>query len=694
MYSHRPFLLSKFGNRQRSFREEWYREFKWLEYSVSNDGAYCYACRLFGKITPNFNNGRNALICPCGFNNWKRSLDSFREHSKTVAHSDSLSRYYAFQDTKTNGNILSQLSLGHEKDVEERRQYLSRMVEITRFLSSQGLAFRGNDECKEETNRGNFLETLNLLKKFDPFLSTYVPPQNCHYTSPESQNDLISACALETKDGILKEVRSSGMFAIMADEAKTRNVTEQLAICIRYVHNDVVKETFLGFVPLEQLNARAILEQIEAFLKANEISTLLCVAQAYDGAAVMSGIVGGVQHLFRELHTKAVYIHCYAHQLNLVLCAACKAIPDAIAFFNSLEALYTYFTASVKNHQGLKETKEALGIQESCELVQLSATRWACQIRAISALLKNFDALRKFLQASNDPTAIGLLKKIISWTFVALLFVFERLLRTTEGLHKLLQRESLDISHAILSVQAVRETIQEMRSDEYSDELFSAISTYCSDKGIAMHKERPRKLPARLLKGDVVIDCVLPSASYEERHMKETFRVQLFFPCVDRFLAELGSRFSSANQEVLLGVHACSPASSQFMDYAAMSNLASHYSISLSKEEVAVAKNYLQRQPATLTDILAVYQKLDATMFPTLKVTLQTALTIPVTSCSCERSFSALRRVHTALRGRMNQERLGNLSFLTIERDRFQALTAGAIIDRFAALSKRRNALQ
>ena len=43
------------------------------------------------------------------------------------------------------------------------------------------------------------------------------------------------------------------------------------------------------------------------------------VSQGYDGAAVMSGCVSGVQKRIRDLVPQAIYVHCHAHCLNLVL---------------------------------------------------------------------------------------------------------------------------------------------------------------------------------------------------------------------------------------------------------------------------------------------------------------------------------------------------------------------------------------
>ena len=41
--------------------------------------------------------------------------------------------------------------------------------------------------------------------------------------------------------------------------------------------------------------------------------------QAYDGAAVMSSEIAGVQAKIKEIALLAVYTHCYSHCLNLPL---------------------------------------------------------------------------------------------------------------------------------------------------------------------------------------------------------------------------------------------------------------------------------------------------------------------------------------------------------------------------------------
>ena len=56
-------------------------------------------------------------------------------------------------------------------------------------------------------------------------------------------------------------------------------------------------------------------------------------------------------------------------------------------------------------------------------------------------------------------------------------------------------------------------------------------------------------------------------------------------------------------------------------------------------------------------------------LFPNIKVFLQIACTLPVTSCECERNASALRRLNSYMRASMGKGRLSNLVLLHIHYD-------------------------
>ncbi|CAL8357570.1 unnamed protein product [Gadus morhua 'NCC'] len=59
---------------------------------------------------------------------------------------------------------------------------------------------------------------------------------------------------------------------------------------------------------------------------------------------------------------------------------------------------------SLVNHDKFKETQKQLGLQPS-ELVQLSKTRWSCQLMSINAMIENFPAVLTCLSNISNPTA-------------------------------------------------------------------------------------------------------------------------------------------------------------------------------------------------------------------------------------------------------------------------------------------------
>ena len=64
----------------------------------------------------------------------------------------------------------------------------------------------------------------------------------------------------------------------------------------------------------------------------------------------------------REIHPQAVYKHCLAHKLNLVVVDSSTNILEIIRFFKTIEALNIHFS-NPGNHERLQKIKTALGIK-------------------------------------------------------------------------------------------------------------------------------------------------------------------------------------------------------------------------------------------------------------------------------------------------------------------------------------------
>ena len=107
-----------------------------------------------------------------------------------------------------------------------------------------------------------------------------------------------------------------------------------------------------------------------------------CRGQSYDGASNMSGKLTGQQTRVKEIAgATALYVHCCAHILNLVLCdIATYTSNEAKLFFGTLQKIYKFMTESLPRLNSLhKNIKESETESKFLSLKRHSETRWVQQ---------------------------------------------------------------------------------------------------------------------------------------------------------------------------------------------------------------------------------------------------------------------------------------------------------------------------
>ncbi|GBM70637.1 hypothetical protein AVEN_117347-1 [Araneus ventricosus] len=93
----------------------------------------------------------------------------------------------------------------------------------------------------------------------------------------------------------------------------------QISVVLRYIHDCQILERFIGFCDVSSdRRAPAIADIMRQYLSNMNCSDKL-VAQAYDGASASAGQYAGVQTIIKSTNPEAIFVHCYAHVLNLVL---------------------------------------------------------------------------------------------------------------------------------------------------------------------------------------------------------------------------------------------------------------------------------------------------------------------------------------------------------------------------------------
>lgn len=79
---------------------------------------------------------------------------------------------------------------------------------------------------------------------------------------------------------------------------------------------------------------------------------------------------------------------------------------------------------------------------------------------------------------------------------------------------------------------------------------------------------------------------------------------------------------------------------------------------------------------------------MDGDLFPNMYILMKILCTLPVTSCECERSISALRQLKSYMRTTMKEDRLNGLALLHVHND--LEINIERVIDIFAQKHPRR----
>ncbi|KAK1403770.1 hypothetical protein POM88_003375 [Heracleum sosnowskyi] len=130
---------TEFGTQRRRFQASWFNTFKWLEYSVSKDAAFCFTCYLFESDA----SSQHAFTID-GFKSWKRVNDNercaFLVHIGTTnsPHKKAIKSYEGLKNvTRHIDKVINCQSL---EEVKKNRLRLRATIEGVRYLSLQACA--------------------------------------------------------------------------------------------------------------------------------------------------------------------------------------------------------------------------------------------------------------------------------------------------------------------------------------------------------------------------------------------------------------------------------------------------------------------------------------------------------------------------------------------------------------------------
>ena len=128
----------------------------------------------------------------------------------------------------------------------------------------------------------------------------------------------------------------------MIDETMDISRWEQVAFCVRYCTDEFeIRERFLAFKTVSNTGSETLYNLLVKTLAELKLEPSDCMGQCYDGAANMSGHKTGLAKRFRDRVKTALYLHCWARQLNLALqhfCSEINTVRDMFATFGKLRS--------------------------------------------------------------------------------------------------------------------------------------------------------------------------------------------------------------------------------------------------------------------------------------------------------------------------------------------------------------------
>lgn len=264
--------------------------------------------------------------------------------------------------------------------------------------------------------------------------------------SKEIQNDILD-CMLEVcHEKILEEIRTTSYISIIADETTDVSAKYQMVVIFRYIQNGDPVERFWTYLEPQNLNTESLTADILSVLNPIlENSKDKLIAQSYDGAAVMSGRNTGVQARVKEKYNFAHFVHCYAHQLNLIMSKAASKSSQVRLFFGNLQEIPSFFKNSP---QRVAVLNRIVGKR----IPHDAPTRWNFNIRTVNVVFEHRESMLECMEEienlfSNQTVcsaASSIRRMLQDPKFIFWLTFFHRIMPHTDILYNELQKRKID----------------------------------------------------------------------------------------------------------------------------------------------------------------------------------------------------------------------------------------------------------
>jgi len=690
----------------------------WLVYSHSTGRVFCGPCKLYAGATS------TAALSSTGFNDWKNS-SYIVNHEGSKEHRECLISF--LNRSRDSNRIDTNLSILRKKETQYWRNVLQRVVEVIKFLTSRGLPFRGENETFGSNRNGNFLGCIELLGKFDPFIADHVARYGNKgkgvpsYLSSTTVDEFISVISEKVIANIVADIKKSKYFSIIVDSTPDIANVDQLTFVIRYVDPDgSPKERFLKFIPNCGHKGADMENSVVSTLEDLNIDINNCRGQSYDNASNMSGVYKGLQKRIKDKNNLAKYVPCAGHSLQLVGSTAAESSPSSVEFFAVEQQLYNFFHGSSKRWEILLKHCD----KGSTTVKSLSKTRWSARADASKTLYNSYKEIVAALSelcSSEDETketqteAKNIMGKLETLEMGMMICFWHKVLDKFQKVNVSLQAENQDLDGTVDLYQSVTSFVSTLRDEAVFLKLEQEAKTMTGVKDYAKDKRRKKKikipygdrkeghtdfdghkyflvncyyaaidvLVAELVRRKDVYDELLQSFKFLwnlEKMNENTEIEQKAMDLIKEYPLDLGTEFS---EEIIFLKDFLLENGTYYAEEEMISKL-------LNKEgkDKKIKINDFGSKPYRLLKYI-VSKNLQC-IYPNTSIALRIFLSMAVTNCTGERSFSSLKRVKNYLRSTLSQEKLNDVAVLYIESEYVDCISFDDVVETFSSLKTRK----
>lgn len=444
----------------------------------------------------------------------------------------------------------------------------------------------------------------------------------------------------------------------------------------------------------------------------------------------MSGRVGGVQVKLQELIGKVIpYVHCFNHQLHLVVIHALEADPEIRQFFDICGALYKF-----------TRRPNISVIYDGAKLKRLLDQRWTGHLATVQVIVESLSEIQELLVLCSTSSvlngdvvalAIGFLSQVTAPKFRVIAHMMLTVLSTLNPAN-MLPSDNIDLVDGITLIESCAQQLRDMRKDDSKafniilekscvdcaslngDSVIMASSDSSLESGLQLKrlcKANPRYTDSVVMstvgqnaeRNPPVSDAQHGPQTPTATDLLTTNMKRLFLSVLDTALMEIDSRFGERSQTYVRALTGLLPGSSVFLEIGILRPLVDLIGINETQLqlEMTVAKPLIEMRTvgvAVPSGDMPTFFKLNDAMkvlypfreaFPTLYRLFASASTFGTSTAVCENSFSCLTRMLTPYRRSMLQKRLSNLVLLSFEKDLTDQLNREQFVDIFRTKSRR-----